>query len=502
MQNHDRLWRRLDRNGLCAAPSLSDVLEPVSCRVQIRLFHKLFGAFVVASLASVVLFAVIAHWYTGRSFLQYINDAREQRLTGFASALSEWYASEGSWDGIRGDRRAWHDLSFSIARQQREVGSEAGDELQPRRRGKPRPNSPHPRHSRPTVYDVDKTIVVGRLPYSEVITAKPIVREEQIVGWVGLPPLRRPASPRDVIFAQQQTHMLAIAAGIVFILSIIIAIVTARRLARPIRQISDGARALASGEYEMRLPALTQDEIGSLAADFNLLARALQENESARQRWIADISHELRTPLSILQAEIEAARDGIRNVDDRLIKSLGDETARLSRLVEDLYQLARADIGTLEYVFEQCRLDTIVAEALGHFADRFTDAGLHYEHNLDAGITVKGDHRRLLQLFENILENCCRYVSSPGKVTIQLERRGEYVEVRIDDSGPGVDVSFLEVLFEPLHRGEHSRNRQFGGSGLGLAICKRIVEAHEGTITAAASPSGGLQILIEIPTSQ
>ena len=180
-------------------------------------------------------------------------------------------------------------------------------------------------------------------------------------------------------------------------------------------------------------------------------------------RWIADISHELRTPVSILQAEIEAARDGIRNVDDRLIKSLGDETARLSRLVEDLYQLARADIGTLEYVFERCPLDKIVADALDHFTERFKDAGLHYEHHLDAGITIKGDHRRLLQLFENILENCCRYVSSPGKVSIQLERVGESAEVRIDDSGPGVDVSFLEVLFEPLHRGERSRNRQFGG---------------------------------------
>lgn len=390
---------------------------------------------------------------------------------------------------------------FDIARQQRADHAELGGPP-PRGHDERHPPPPHRRYTRPTLYDADKNIVAGRLPYSDAITSKPIVGEGRIVGWVGLPPLESPASRRDVNFAQQQTHMLAIAAGVVFILSVLIAIVTARRLARPIRQISDGARALASGEYGMRLPVFAPDEIGGLAADFNLLARTLQENESARQRWIADISHELRTPLAIMRAEIEAVRDGIRSADEQLIKSLGHEIERLSRLAEDLYQLARADIGTLDYAFEPCSLAKVMTESLSRFSERFKAAELDFEHDLDAGLSLKGDYRRLLQLMENILENCCRYVTGPGKISIQLGRNGESAEIRIDDTGPGVETSVLALLFDPLQRGEHSRNREFGGSGLGLAICKRIVEVHGGNIGASMSPSGGLRVLISLPLTK
>ena len=466
--------------------------------MQPKLFHKLLTALIVASLTSVVLFAVIAHWYSTRSFLRYINDERETRLTALVRELGDLYERDGSWRVLQEDGDAWRRFLREAAGRRRELAAAAAGEPPPpprRRHFRRRP------HLQPTLYDVNHNIVAGQLTYSADMTVKPIRADGALVGYIGVPPLKGPATARDIRFAKRQAHILAMASGVAFVLSLLIAVITARLLARPIMQISSGARALASGHYDTRLPPLGHDEIGGLAEDFNLLARSLQENESARRRWIADISHELRTPLAIMRGEIEAVRDGIRPADERVLHSLGQEIERLTRLIEDLYQLARADIGALDYEFARDSLAAIVGEAVDRFAHRFQEAGLRYELDLDSGLTALVDKRRLLQMLENLFENCCRYVDAPGRVVLSLRREGALAQLNIDDSGPGVDDADRSLLFEPLQRGERSRSRDFGGSGLGLAICKRIAEAHGGTITAAVSPHGGLRVQVSLPVS-
>ena len=282
-------------------------------------------------------------------------------------------------------------------------------------------------------------------------------------------------------------------------LSIVVAYVTARRLAAPIRQISRAARDLSGGDFEMRLPPLGRDEIGQLGEDFNVLARTLQHNESARRRWFADVSHELRTPLAIMRGELEAVADGIRPNDARMLESLQQETQRIEQLVEDLYDLARADIGTLDYEFAPCSPGAIATQVVNRFAHRFALADLSYDYDIDPRLEIMADGRRLAQLLENILENCCRYVVSPGQIHIAVRAAGSIVELRVEDSGPLLETDDLQTLFEPLARQERSRNRSFGGSGLGLAICKRIVTGHEGNITASVSDLGGLAIVIRLP---
>jgi two-component system sensor histidine kinase BaeS len=461
-----------------------------------KLLHKLLAALIVASLTSIVLFALIAHWYAQRSFLRYLNEEREARLAAVATELRERYAEEGSWDSLRGDPRAWRRLLFEVVGRQRELAEAEGE--QPPQRFRRLRRSPL---LQPTLYDAGHEIIAGRRPYAPGMPLEPIRADGRIVGYVGLPPLERPTTARDVRFARRQAHTLAIAAGCAFLLSVLIAIVTARVLVRPIMDISRGARALASGRYDTRLPPLGRDEIGALAEDFNVLARSLEESESGRRRWIADISHELRTPLAIMRGEIEAVRDGIRPADERMLNSLAEEVDRLARLVEDLYQLARADIGALDYEFARTSLAAVTREAVERFAHRFAAAGLDYDYAGETDATAMADRRRLMQMLENIFENCCRYVHAPGRVHIGLRRDGGVARLTIDDSGPGVGSADLPLLFEPLHRAERSRSREFGGSGLGLSISRRIVEAHGGSIAALASPLGGLRIEITLPLS-
>ncbi len=477
--------------------------------MRLKLFHKLLAALVVATFASVVLFAGTTYWYVGKTFLRFINDERGLRLEALATDLGDIYRQDHGWDRLREEPRVWRRLLAE--RRPQSPPLDAAARLQP---GGPdyatemmppgAPSGPPPRYHlrrppHPTLYDERQQIVLGRTPFSSKLILKAIVVDERTVGWVGLPRLKRPDEPREVRYLKRQMEGFGIAAAIVIVLSLGVAIVMARRLAHPIMRISTTARALASGQYDARAQVRGQDEIGALADDVNQLARTLKENETARRRWIADISHELRTPLAIMQGEIEAVKDGLRRADEAFIDSLREENLRLTRLVDDLYQLARADIGALEYDFERCSLAAIATEAINRYAHRFAEAGLEYAYEISPDVMIRADKRRLMQMIENVFENCCRYVRMPGRVRITLERNGTHAVLAVDDSGPGVTGDDLAWLFEPLRRAETSRSREFGGSGLGLAICKRIAEAHGGEIEAVHSSCGGLCVRMRLP---
>jgi len=354
----------------------------------------------------------------------------------------------------------------------------------------------------PTLYDPAHRVIMGPLPWRDGLSTVAVRVDGRLVGWLGIPPIERPSAPREIRFLRHQAQAFAITAVLVCVLAALLAVLLARRLARPILAISATTRELAEGRYEARVAAPGGDEIGALARDVNQLARTLEDNERSRRRWIADISHELRTPLAILRGEVEAVRDGIRRCDQAFVDSLLDESERLARLVEDLYQLARADIGALDYRFASLDFAAVVDEALGHFAQRFADAGLLVQSALERPLAVHADRDRLRQLLENLCENCCRYVQRPGTVTVTLRRRDGHAELVVADSGPGVAADELAGLFEPLARAERSRSRDYGGAGLGLALCRRIATAHGGRIDAAVSPPGGLAVRLTLPLEQ
>ncbi len=457
-----------------------------------RLFHKLFAAIVIASFGSIVLFGAVAHWSMKRSFARYLNEAREERMDRLAVRLAADYDPAQGFARLRDTPRAWRRLLRSL-REDAEP-SAAGP---PPRPGRDRHAFKLARHI--TLYDTEHRIVAGRLPFDEAATTRAITVDGHTVGWLGAPALGPPGDARERRFERRQMTLLLIAAFAAALLAIPAAWWMARRLVLPIRRLGGAARALAEGDFTARVPAAGSDELGQLAQDFNLLARALQENESARRRWIADVSHELRTPLSILAGEIEAARDGIRPLDARLLDSLAAESERLGKLVEDLYLLARADIGALDFEFAPVSLAPLVTQALARFEHRLAAAGLDVSSELDATCVVTGDRERLAQLLENLLENCCRYVTAPGRIEVTLGRVGAYARLVFDDSGPGVADGEHARLFDPLHRSEASRSRRHGGSGLGLAICARIAHAHGGSIAATAGARGGLAVSVDIP---
>jgi two-component system, OmpR family, sensor histidine kinase BaeS len=272
---------------------------------------------------------------------------------------------------------------------------------------------------------------------------------------------------------------------------------------RPLFQMTAITRQVADGNYSERVNVVSRYEVGQLANSFNLMAENLERIELLRKNMVADISHELRTPLSILRGEIEAIQDGVRQADPDSMRSLHAEVMRLSRLVDDLYQLSLSDIGALSYRKINLDLRALLADAVASFRPEFAHKGIVLTSELAAegNCTIFADPGRLHQLFDNLMDNALKYTDSGGALVIRLACQGDHASVVLEDSGPGVAPQDLERIFDRLYRVESSRNRALGGAGLGLAICRNIVDAHEGKISALPSPLGGVQISIQLPVT-
>jgi len=223
-----------------------------------------------------------------------------------------------------------------------------------------------------------------------------------------------------------------------------------------------------------------------------------------RQQWISDIAHELRTPLAILGGEVEALKDGVRQVNRDTLDSLHAEVRHLSKLVNDLHELSLADAGMLTMKKAPVDCAQVLNETLRLFERRFDQKRIAVENNMQHQypIMVMGDADRLQQLFSNLMENNLRYTDSPGTLKIGHELIANRLLIFFEDSGPGVPEASLAKLFDRLYRVDKSRSRLQGGSGLGLSICKSIVTALGGEIRAANAAGGGLRIELELPLTE
>jgi two-component system sensor histidine kinase BaeS len=272
-------------------------------------------------------------------------------------------------------------------------------------------------------------------------------------------------------------------------------------IVNPIRNLSQGTQRLIAGKFQTVIPVTSKDELGVLSSNFNSLANTLKENEQARRQWVADISHESRTPLAVLKGEIEALVDGVNQPTTAAIGSLHEESEHLTRLVNDLYELSMSDIGALNYHKTKLNPIQLLTSTLDSYQAECQQKRIKLDVEIDCqpNPVLLADSARLKQLFSNIIKNSLRYTDGPGKLRIESQIEDNRLKVHFKDSSPGVSEAQMGRLFERLYRVESSRNQATGGAGLGLSICQNIVTAHDGSISAEASPLGGVWITINLP---
>ncbi len=349
--------------------------------------------------------------------------------------------------------------------------------------------------------DRDRRVLAGVVASPWLVAFASIDRSETKLSvdgeTVGSLLVARPQSPDDalaVAFLLDQQDNLLVVGAVGLLASALSAALLASGFRRPIRELVRGARRLSAAHYDTRLGVRRRDELGELAEAFNHLARRLEAAERSRRNWVADTSHELRTPLSVLRGQLEAIQDGVRPPSRDNIGLMLRHVEALTSLVEELYELARAEVGEVRYEKAPVDVWQIARELFSGFAPRFEAAGLSAAIGAPPGAsTVDCDAPRMRRLLTNLLENSVRYTAAGGRVEVSGAILDGELHVIVDDSAPGVTQVDLARLGERFFRTDAARARQLGGAGLGLALSKQIAEAHGGALRFSASPLGGLR---------
>jgi len=477
------------------------------------LLGKILLALLSSTLLALLLVSVIQRSSLKRGFSNFLQEQEMVQLSYLVPELQDWYQGQGSWEALRGDPRRWLRL-LARARPEgitppEDAELDSGPPGREREGRFPRGSRNDPRKPsedmrrlwrRMFLLDAGSEWVAGAQAFGiKAGETQAIMVDGVAVGWVGFVPVNQPIAPEARRFLSFQRTTLLLSAGMALIASALLGFLLARHLSRPVVALRDSVQSLTAGDYSVRAEPAGDDEIASLGRHINRLAETLQANESARRRWTADLAHELRTPLAILQAEIEAARDGIRPDWNKTLASLHEEVLHLSALVGVLQSLAMADAGALNLKLADTDLAALLQQTLDAVEQRCRQAGLELECKAPQQLLIQADAQRMRQLLLNLLENSCRYTDSAGKIRVELLPTAGGAQLRIEDSAPGLQPGQIEKLFERFYRADSSRGRSSGGSGLGLSICREIVLAHGGSISAQSSELGGLAIMVTLP---
>jgi signal transduction histidine kinase len=219
-----------------------------------------------------------------------------------------------------------------------------------------------------------------------------------------------------------------------------------------------------------------------------------------RRNLVADVAHELRTPLSVMQGSLTAQLDGVFPLDLSETAKLYDETRLLSRLVDDLRELAQVEAGQLQLNIGAIDLKRVMESTVGAFAGAASEKQIMLSVDTPAAVPlVKADSERVAQVLRVLLSNALRHTPTSGTITSTAVVLADQVEVSVRDTGEGIASSELPFVFDRFWRGDKSRGRETGGSGLGLAIAKQLIEAQGGLIGVESTIGQGSRFWFRLP---
>jgi signal transduction histidine kinase len=280
------------------------------------------------------------------------------------------------------------------------------------------------------------------------------------------------------------------------LLAVALSFLLARRLTRPIGELSAATRRLAAGESHVAVPVRGEDELAALGLSFNEMSEELARARQAQAHFLESVSHELRTPLTSIRGYAEG-------LDERAIEPaeaarvIGAEAGRLERLLTDLLDLARVGRADFAVAHQPVELGRVVRQVLERHLPQARELGLDLSGSAAPDSWVEGDEDRILQAVSNLIENALRLTPAGGSVEVRA-RAGE---LSVRDTGPGLEAQDIPRAFERFYLHGRYRSERPVGSGLGLAIVRELVAAMGGSVEAAAPPGGGAQFTIRLPPS-
>jgi signal transduction histidine kinase len=329
-------------------------------------------------------------------------------------------------------------------------------------------------------------------------TGEPLLTREQIQEFRANNPWRENEAPGTTILRNMTQIIITVT-----VLGIIIGMLSSRGLTAPLSRLAEAARAIGERDLSQRVEVGGTQEIRDVAQAFNEMAAQLQQAEILRQNLLTDVAHELRTPLSVIQGNLQAILDDVYELDKSEIAQLYDQTRQLSRLVDDLRELAQAEARQLPMNMKTVDFMVLFQDVTRIYTPILESADLDLQTHFAKDVPlIWGDRDRLIQCLQNLLNNAIRFTSPGGKITLSMSGDSQGVTIQIKDTGCGIHPDHLPHIFDRFYRTDPARTRETGGSGLGLAITRAILEAHGGTIQAASDgDSEGSTFTIWLPAA-
>jgi len=455
-----------------------------------RLWVRLTLAFVLVTLVGVSTVALLANLSASSQFRRYLMHDEMMGRGNLADVLTAYYERRGSWDGVE------------------DVFEDMGGPMHPGRG-----YGPMHRGGASTlladqqglvVYDSQGQRTGDTLSRSERKLAIPIQVEGRTAGFLlATPPSWGQLQPQEQSFLEQVNRALLLAGALAGGLSILLGLGLSRGLTAPVARLTAAARHIAGGDLSQRVSETGSAEIAALGQAFNQMAADLEKAEALRRNMVADVAHELRTPLSVLQGNLRAILDGVYPLEQAEIASLYDETRLLSRLVDDLHELAQAEAGQLHLDLRPTDLAEVIQTTVANFAVAAEAHEVRLTTDLAEGLPpVLADPDRLAQIMRNLLSNALRHTPEGGQITVRGTVEGpQAVRIVVADTGEGIPSGDLPHVFERFWRAERSRSRGRGGSGLGLAIARHLVQAHGGEMGVESEVGKGSRFWFTLPVA-
>jgi two-component system OmpR family sensor kinase len=320
--------------------------------------------------------------------------------------------------------------------------------------------------------------------------ARPIVVGERLIGVVEV---SRSTLASERFLTTLRTILvgtiLAAAVG-----SLLISVILARWLSRPIRDMERATRRIADGDLDVRLNDYRPDEVNRLAQSINHMAGRLKRLETARAQFISEVSHDLRTPLTAIKGLLVNLIDRSQADARPALETAERETDRLIRLVNQLLDFARWQGGRLALDRRPIQVGVIVRDAVTLSEGRARHRNITMSTDVPPGpATVSADPDRLQRVIINLLDNAIKFTPAGGRVTLTVTQREGEIKLAVQDTGRGMSQEERERAFEPYYHGQE------GGAGLGLAIARAIIEAHGGRMGIESSPGQGSRVWFTLP---
>jgi signal transduction histidine kinase len=441
------------------------------------------GIFAVIILTGVVVTFVVVNLATASQFRRFVLTGDLIQAQNLSSLLADFYTQQGDWQEVESllttgaavqsemmEGMMSHGMMMGM--EHGPMGSEGMQEMFDTMR------SSGPLLDRVVLVDANGTVIADS---SNVLTGQ---RHSNQHLAAGVPVM---------VGGQLVVGVVALILGSVFFFHI----------TAPVRDLTGAAEAIAAGDLSQRVTLRTGDEIGRLGRAFNTMADALDQAERLRRHMVADIAHELRTPLSLVQGSLEAILDGMYELNLENVDSVHEETLVLTRLVNDLRDLALAEAGQLRLEEEDVDMTDLITRSAERFRAQAAEQGVSLATDLSTDLpTVRGDRQRISQVLINLLSNALRYTPAGGQVVVAAQPGSAEVLVSVADTGEGIASEDLPYVFERFYRADKSRARTSGGSGLGLAISRQIVEAHGGRIWAESQMGVGSTFAFTLPAGE